>query len=516
MCEELGLDPSSIPKMLSIRFRVIEKLASWLLKDDACVYAFIEDLAERVKSGRTVPTDTESVLLEHYWGKYIETLLTASFLAEVSAPIIQFIDFFENQAKSKLHKRHEETISFLFLLMSKFLKNGGMQNSAQVTAGRILKVDCEDPNLQLNDEEMWLGSKADNFLKESKLTRKSEVVKPWLKGVRAFYVELVKKAVKYFKAGLESKTLQYCSVLDPNSCVTLELDLLKKKFGYLASKFPNVIPENEVPALLAEVALMKAVPRLEEYLDMSPEEFWHLLSQTDGGKRFKRLPKLSQALLTVYNSNSAAETDFSVQNSLVGDGRRNKCSQERLNGRMLIKSSNFQLRRDCQACVERLKEIEDGSGTLKLLEQEKEDEDVEDDENNVSGLKLGKLKHCHCSLFRPSPELLNYMSAGQPYQRYQLEQRAKREERERIESEKRVRREVQVVGREKQLKAAVQRLKAMKKKADEKERKNEGKKGGGNRVAEESEAGAKKEKAKKRKADRQAEKKAKLARLDFL
>ena len=81
MCEELGLDPSSILKMLSVHFRVIAKLASWLLKDDDCVFAFMQDLSKKVKSGRTVPTETETVLLEHYWGKYIETLLTASFLA---------------------------------------------------------------------------------------------------------------------------------------------------------------------------------------------------------------------------------------------------------------------------------------------------------------------------------------------------------------------------------------------------------------------------------------------------
>ena len=518
MCAGLGLDPSSIPKMLSVRFRVIEKLAKWLVKDDACVFAFIEDLAERVKSGRTVPTETESVLLKNYWGKYIETLLTASFLAEVSAPIIDFIDFFENQTKSKLHKRHEETISFLFLLMSKFLKNGGMKNSAKVTAGRILKVDVEDPSLQLDDEELWLGSTADDFLKESKLTRKSKEVQPWLAGVRAFYGELVKKAVKYFRDGLESKTLQYCSVLDPNNCIALELDLLKKKFGYLAAKFPNIIPENEVPALLAEVALMKAVPRLEQYLDMSPEEFWHLLRQTGEGRRFRRLPDLAQALLTVYNSNSAAETDFSIQNSLVGDGRRNQCSQDRLNGRMLIKSHNFLLRKHCQPCTERQREIENGS--LEAVEQhDEEDDDMEDDENNVSGKKLGKLRHCHCSLFRPSPELLNYMGDGQPKQRFNVEQMARRKERERIEGEKRIRREIQAGGRAQQLKAAVDRLKKVQKK-DEEEKKGKsagGQTGGGNRTADGVGAGGSKaKKAKKRKMERQAEKEAKLSKLDFL
>ena len=61
MSSELGLEPSAIPKMLAVRFRVIAKLANWLLRDDECVYAFIEELAERVKSGDTLPTETEMV-----------------------------------------------------------------------------------------------------------------------------------------------------------------------------------------------------------------------------------------------------------------------------------------------------------------------------------------------------------------------------------------------------------------------------------------------------------------------
>ena len=46
MARGLGLNPSEVPKMLDVRFRVIVRLADWLCKDDACVYPFIQDLAE--------------------------------------------------------------------------------------------------------------------------------------------------------------------------------------------------------------------------------------------------------------------------------------------------------------------------------------------------------------------------------------------------------------------------------------------------------------------------------------
>ena len=87
---------------------------------------------------------------------------------------------------------------------------------------------------------------------------------------------------------------------------------------------------------------------------------------------------------------------------------------------------------------------------------------------------------CHCSLFRPTPELLNFMKSGQPHQKYLANGKAKKEERERLERERRLRREIQVTGREKQLKA-VQRMKNLQKKAGDcrNEKADEGRKGKG-------------------------------------
>ena len=84
------------------------------------------------------------------------------------------------------------------------------------------------------------------------------------------------------------------------------------------------------------------------------------------------------------------------------------------------------------------------------LEEGEEEEDIDADDEGKGG-KLGRLKHCHCSLFKPTPELLNYMSDGQPYQRYKREQQAKQKERERVEREKGVRREVLGARRAQQL-----------------------------------------------------------------
>ena len=115
------------------------------------------------------------------------------------------------------------------------------------------------------------------------------------------------------------------------------------------------------------------------------------------------------------------------------------------------------------------------------------------------------------------------MKSGQPHQRYQANEKAKKKERERLERERRLRREIQVTGREKQLKA-VQRMKNLQKKAEDgrnekadEERKG---KGGVGRKGGDKEAGTGKKKSDapkgKRKEEKQEEKRAKLARLDFL
>ena len=70
------------------------------------------------------------------------------------------------------------------------------------------------------------------------------------------------------------------------------------------------------------------------------------------------------------------------------------------------------------------------------------------------------------------------MKSGQPHQRYQANEKAKKDERERLERERRLRREIQVTGREKQLKA-VQRMKNLQKKTEDvrNEKADEGRKG---------------------------------------
>ena len=149
---------------------------------------------------------------------------------------------------------------------------------------------------------------------------------------------------------------------------------------------------------------------------------------------------LGPPLLTCYNSSSAAETDFSVLNSIVADKCRGNTSQQRLEDRMRVKSNIFQCRLDCTRCKEKEEEEfiqEDGEGEKKKT----------------------RVKHYHCSVWKPSEKLVDSMRGGQPSQRYKLHLAKKREEAELERLQNAVDDQVIKDRRKKNLNEAMDRLK---------------------------------------------------------
>ena len=167
------------------------------------------------------------------------------------------------------------------------------------------------------------------------------------------------------------------------------LDKVKKRIGYLVKKWPNIIPENNVDELLLEVSVFKAAKGIDDAKDLKPIEFFHHLGLHEGGKKFFFLSKLGKALLTMYNSSSAAETDFSVMNGLTGYSRKSSTQQSKLAARMRIKSNVYQLKFDCEHCQE---------------------DDVNDNEEDEKEEDKKVKKNCHCFLWKPSVSLVDSMS----------------------------------------------------------------------------------------------------------
>ena len=136
--------------------------------------------------------------------------------------------------------------------------------------------------------------------------------------------------------------------------------------------------------------------------------------------------------------------NHSFQNYLVGDSRRNATSQLRLKARLSMKSLNLNLKPVCCQCniakgrkkarleTEHQELSEDEENDKETVEEADDSDESEEDLAIGTGTKKRKRSgenhtHCHCSLFQVTDGLINFMSAGQPYQRFKTDQIKRRD-----------------------------------------------------------------------------------------
>ena len=245
--------------MLEVRFRVIANLANWIIKNHDGVYEFISSLASMVKENENYdPTETEMTILTHFYDNYIHFMLSAYFISDIGKIIIDFLDYFESQKEVRVHKRYMKIVEYIYSLSSKFMKNGGLKKETVVTGEKLTEINFRDEKEHLDLKDRWVGHQAENFLSDLGLKKDSEEVQEFFDGNLKFYIELLEKAIKYFKASLHSRSLQYMDVLNPKNILIYDLDKVKNRMGHLARKCPNVIPEEKLDELQLEVSIIKA------------------------------------------------------------------------------------------------------------------------------------------------------------------------------------------------------------------------------------------------------------------
>ena len=168
-------------------------------------------------------------------------------------------------------------------------------------------------HLQLPDKDLYLGPKVEKFLLELELSRTSPELAPWLEKVREFYCEALIKAQKYFRPSLTSRVLRACDVLDPKVLFDTSLDEVKRKFTTISSRFSNIVPLIQVPSLMDQLSCLHAKDKVKEMAEIwTPVQIYtRLLSWREG--QFSLVGRLGCALLSVHNSSSMAERDFSLQ-----------------------------------------------------------------------------------------------------------------------------------------------------------------------------------------------------------
>ena len=132
-------------------------------------------------------TQAEQFILKEFSSNYISVKLSNKFILDISEPIMTCINHFEAE-EPKLFERFDVLGDFLVTFMGKFLKNGGRKKTTKCdvvcTTKDLLDVDVSDRSLQLDDKNIYLGPKVENFLLELGLSRTRPELAPWLKNVR--------------------------------------------------------------------------------------------------------------------------------------------------------------------------------------------------------------------------------------------------------------------------------------------------------------------------------------------
>ena len=107
--------------------------------------------------------------------------------------------------------------------------------------------------------------------------------------------------------------LRASDIFDPKVLFTNPLDELKNKFKTVATRFSNVISDDQIPQLLDKVSCLQVKTRVKEMAAiLTPVQIFSRLLTWRGGK-YSLVGRLGCALLSVHNSGAMAERDFSLQ-----------------------------------------------------------------------------------------------------------------------------------------------------------------------------------------------------------
>ena len=102
-------------------------------------------------------------------------------------------------------------------------------------------------------------------------------------------------------------------MFDPKVLFSCSVDEVKNKFKTVASKFSNVIKNEQIPELMDLVSSLHAREKLKEIAaHTTPVHFFSRLVTWKDGK-YRLIGILGCAVLSIHNSSSMAERDFSLQ-----------------------------------------------------------------------------------------------------------------------------------------------------------------------------------------------------------
>jgi hypothetical protein len=422
--DHLGLIYKHVPKFIDVRFRYVLELAFYMEQNDRALYEVYSKLATDAAGGKEV-SETEATIIAIYIKNYLLVRLLNKFIIFVVTPINLYIDFFESR-DVRVHHRYGKMVTLMHDHLGLFLKE---KPSVDANPAAMLKLNfdaakdatkaAKDTPKFLSKKDVLIGKDARDFIKDLGLDVESPELRLFFDSVEQYFIGSSKAMQRYFKTGLNSLTLQYLSVLDPND-KNLPLDISRTKWIYLAKQFPNIVKENELDMLSLELG---HYARLEEPQQDEQVDWWfgRLADMVEAGEKvFPVLSRLALALATIYNSSSETERDFRKYSQIFADSCRSSTSQLMLRTKLHIMSLAGDQPKKCTKCIS-----DEGERRDKLRKGER-----------VGPRQYG---HCHCKFLCPDKELMVKLIAKEPAIKYKarLNKIAEEEAKEAPEREKR-------------------------------------------------------------------------------
>ena len=213
------------------------------------------------------------------------------FLDEVLPLFSHFNQLFQSE-RPLLHVLYSE----LIILYKKFLLKFIQEEVVEAHAHNILELDVEEKDLQLSNDQLFVGVATCEFIKSNDDIEQHHLM-PFFNNCRKYFIAAVLETRK--RCSLDDPLLKLLSFLDPHQSKQLQLSNVLQ----IAQRFPNVIKQDDIEHLKDEVEDFKLQAFKDELLQQDPYAFWNSISKLEdpvfGNLHYCLLSHLTKALLTL-------------------------------------------------------------------------------------------------------------------------------------------------------------------------------------------------------------------------
>lgn len=306
-----------IIKHCKTRWLSLEKSVKRVLEQWCALYAYFDKISENDHSARVLRLD------QHF--KSPLTKLIMLFLEFALDSMCRFNAIFQSSLPL-LPSLKAEVSRLLRILLGRFLKPEVITKAGN--NGDFKKINLNDSQLQLSEEDIGIGHKAWGYLSEVEDDIDRRTRKLFFRGILDFYKAIASTVIKKFT--FEDSVVDDVAVILPENQSKVTGPTVLR----LARRFPAAVSEDEFDALeeealdyaLAPHATMPSVHRENGKPTMSADlcAYWHevgKLKTLDGKDRFPTLTQLAKCLLSLPVSNADTERVFSIVRKIITDYR---------------------------------------------------------------------------------------------------------------------------------------------------------------------------------------------------